>query len=88
MYSIGEIVISKRGHDKGGAFVIVGVDGEYLYLADGKLRKLAKPKKKKSMHVQNTNSVSTEAAVKLKEGSLVDADLRKVLLRFVRNEEV
>jgi len=66
----------------------VGTDGDYLYLADGKLRKLEKPKKKKLMHVQITESMSEETAAKLSAGSLQDADLRKVLLRFGNNGEV
>jgi ribosomal protein L14E/L6E/L27E len=88
MFKTGGIVISRRGRDKGRPFVIVGTDGNYLYLADGALRKLAKPKKKKFMHVQNTESISGEIAGMLTEGSLLDADLRKVLLRFGKNGEV
>jgi len=88
MYKNGGIVISKRGRDKGLPFVIVGMDGAYLYLADGKLRKLEKPKKKKCMHVQITESISEEAAEKLAAGLLQDADIRKVLLRFGNSGEV
>ncbi|MDR1558935.1 MAG: RNA-binding protein [Clostridiales bacterium] len=88
MCKIGCVVISKRGHDKGRPFVIVGTDGDFLYLADGDLRKLAKPKKKKLMHVQNTESISTEIAEMLETGSPRDEDLRKVLLRFGKNGEV
>ena len=84
----GGIVISKSGRDKGLPFVIVGTDGAFLYLADGKLRKLEKPKKKKIMHVQITESEASEIAGKLAAGSLQDADLRKVLLRFGSSGEV
>jgi len=87
-YRLGGVVISRRGRDKGRPFVIVGADEEYLYLADGKLRKLEKPKKKKYMHVQYTESISEGTAAKLAAGSLVDADLRKVLLRFGNDGEV
>ena len=88
MFKLGGIVISKRGRDKGYPFVIVDMDEGFLYLSDGRLRKLAKPKKKKYMHVQITESISVETAVKLAEGCLQDADLRKVLLRFGNNGEV
>ena len=88
MVEIGGIVISKRGRDKGLPFIIVGTDGVYAYLADGKLRKLEKPKKKKFIHVQITESISAETAQKLRAGSLRDEDIRKVLLRFGINGEV
>ena len=85
---VGGIVISKRGRDKNRLFIIVGIDANFLYLADGALRKLEKPKKKKFMHVQITESISLEIVGKLSEGSLKDEDLRKVLLRFETNGEV
>ena len=42
----GMVIISAAGHDKGQWFLVTGVDGRYAYLADGKERKLAAPKKK------------------------------------------
>lgn len=51
-YNVGEIVISKAGHDKGKYFVIVKSDSEYVYLVDGVVRTVDRPKKKKIKHVQ------------------------------------
>lgn len=43
---------SKQGHDKGELFLIVKEEEPYVFLADGKNRKIEKPKKKKKKHVQ------------------------------------
>ena len=43
---------SLAGHDKGKLYVIVRVEEPYVYLADGKIRPLERPKKKKLMDVQ------------------------------------
>ena len=43
---------SLAGHDKGKLYVILAVDGEYVYLADGKNRRADRPKKKKIRHIQ------------------------------------
>ena len=43
----GMLVRSKAGHDAGEIFIITGTEDAYVYLADGKLRTLQKPKKKK-----------------------------------------
>lgn len=51
-YEVGEIVISRAGHDKGEHFVIVKSDSEYVYLVDGVFRTVDKPKKKNKKHVQ------------------------------------
>ena len=51
-YEIGMLARSKAGHDKGHVYVILNVEDAYVYLADGSIRTLAKPKKKKKKHVQ------------------------------------
>ena len=43
----GSIVRAKAGRDKDGFFVVLGTDGEYAFIADGKRRGVQKPKKKK-----------------------------------------
>ena len=51
----GQIVRSLAGHDKGEFFVIKSSDEKYVYLCDGKSRKLENPKKKKKIHIALTN---------------------------------
>ena len=40
------------GHDHNNIYVIIDADDEYVYLVDGKIRKVNNPKKKKLKHVQ------------------------------------
>ncbi len=54
---IGMMVFSKAGHDKGRYYVIVKLDGDFAYIADGALRKIDNPKKKKFMHLSFTKTV-------------------------------
>ena len=80
----GQIVYSKCGRDRGRAFVVLSMEGDYVMLADGKLRKVAQPKKKKHKHIQHTHTVSFEIQRKIREkNALTDADLRKVLKEVV-----
>jgi len=76
----GQIVFSKRGRDKGNAMIIIATDGEYAYLADGKLRPLERPKKKKAKHIQITNSIVDLTPPCGR--ALQDADIRKHLAEF------
>ena len=80
----GQVVFSKAGRDKGGAFVVLRCEGNYAYLADGRLRPLARPKKKKLMHIQPTNTVITEIKddCEKRKYLLLDADIKKALLPF------
>lgn len=55
MLSIGDAVISKRGRDKGGIFAVIAMDEQYVYIADGRHRKIQSAKKKLAKHVQVLN---------------------------------
>ena len=48
----GMLVKSKAGHDKGKIYVITEMDDSDVYVVDGRLKTLDKPKKKKYRHVQ------------------------------------
>lgn len=51
-YGIGNLAKSLAGHDKDNLFIIIKESGEYVYLVDGNIRKLEKPKCKKKKHIQ------------------------------------
>ena len=51
-YETGMLARSKAGHDKGHVYVIFDTDETYVYLTDGSIRTIEKPKKKKKKHVQ------------------------------------
>lgn len=58
----GMLVKSKAGHDKDCIYVIISVNDEYVYLADGLIRSVCHTKKKNRKHVQviyKAQSVST-----------------------------
>ena len=47
----GQLVRSKAGRDKTRTLAVLAVDGSMLLVADGDLRKLDNPKRKKIQHV-------------------------------------
>jgi len=51
-FETGMMARSQSGHDAGNVYVITKVEETYVYLVDGKVRTLDKPKKKKKKHVQ------------------------------------
>lgn len=68
----GMFAISKAGHDKGRMYVILKEDGEYVYLADGRIRTVENPKKKKKKHIQSVKSGIDEAlAAKLRSAQTI-----------------
>lgn len=75
----GSIVISAAGRDCGNAMAVISMQDSVVYVADGKERRLASPKKKNIKHVRATHS-SIELA------QLTDKKLRQTLRAFVLQE--
>ncbi len=55
--SKGSVVYSRAGRDKGGPFLVLSVENGFAFIADGDVRKVSKPKKKKLIHLNKTNTV-------------------------------
>jgi len=66
-----DIVISQNGRDAGKRFLVIGLDEDYVLLADGKARKYEKPKRKKSKHVNFEDKAQGPVAEKITEGTKV-----------------
>ena len=78
-----DIVKSTAGRDKGKYFFVLDVEEEFLLLADGKTRKLERPKRKKRRHTALAAHVQCRAAEKMKSGERVtNSELRKALAAF------
>jgi len=81
--SAGQIVYAKNGRDAGKPFIIVAAADGYVWLADGKRRKFARPKRKKSKHVRLTNRFADVLREKLENGQMInDSDIRKALVPY------
>jgi len=53
----GTVVRSAAGHDKNRFYAVVKSEAGYVWIADGKERKLEKPKRKNPRHVNPTTTV-------------------------------
>lgn len=88
---IGSVVLSTQGRDKGMYFVVVKLDlkRDYVYLADGGMRKLNAPKKKNLKHVSNSGTMLANIAVKLEAGAKVfDSEVKSALRQFNQQSNV
>lgn len=69
----GMIVKSDAGHDQERYYVVVAVQEGFAFIADGKRRKLSKPKKKNVRHLKRTGRAVELTAVN------TDPKLRRAL---------
>lgn len=74
----GSIVRAEAGRDKGSFFIVLDVDSEFAYIADGKRRSVEHPKKKKLIHLAATNTVIG--------GSFeTNPQIKRILREFIQN---
>lgn len=75
-----DIVSSAAGHDKGALFLVVGVEGRYFLLADGKNRPLERPKRKSKKHVRYMGKSENPVLSRFREEERIEnKEIRKVL---------
>lgn len=78
-FMVGGFAISKAGHDAGKNYVIFQIDGEYIYLVDGKIRTIDRPKKKKAMHVQMLDRSNQSLADKVTSKTVKDEEIKRAI---------
>ena len=89
---IGELATSKAGHDKDRLYMIVGEEGECVYLCDVRLRGVEHPKKKKKKHIQIIHSSAQDTLIQIIKHNLpgerdeIDRQIRKTLEDYLSNK--
>lgn len=76
MMEKGKIIISKSGRDKGKWFTVIKTEGNFVYIANGKLRKIENPKKKNIKHI-----AETKMTINIEE-TLTNKNLNKMILEL------
>lgn len=84
-----QIVRSLRGHDSGKLFCVMDADGDRLLLADGKRRRVSRPKRKNAKHVVSVGGWEHPTIERLRTGQTVgDRELRAALAEIRDQMEV
>lgn len=77
---------SLAGHDKTEIYIIVGEEPGYVYLSDGKLKKVENPKKKKLKHIQSVKRADALIAEKLEtQKELHNEDIKRAIKEYISN---
>lgn len=80
---VGMLATSKAGHDKDSLYVIIREDGEYIYVADGRVRTMERPKRKNKKHVQ---LIKKKRLPEPKNG-FDDLEIKRIIKEYRRERE-
>ena len=79
----GNVVRSVAGHDKGDLFLILREEGDFVWLVDGRCRKIETPKKKRRKHVVSAGVWTHPVIGRLIDGEpVLDSEIRRALAAF------
>lgn len=84
-----QIVRARRGRDSGRLFCVMHAQAGWLLLADGKRRRVDRPKRKRAKHVDPVGEWDHPVMEKVRTGQPVrDRELRAALAAFRVEREV
>ncbi len=80
---VGMLATSKAGHDKDSVYVIIREEGEYIYVADGKIRTVERPKRKNRKHVQ----LIKKKRMPEPDNGFDDLEIKRVIKEYLKERE-
>lgn len=78
----GDFVIATSGRDMGKCFVVLSVENQFVYLCNGKNRKVDTPKKKKIKHIEYQDRANDKVCQALEKNELTDKAVRRAISEF------
>jgi len=85
---LADVVISINGRDAGKRFIVVETRDEYSMIADGKGRRVEKPKLKKNKHLKLEDKGEDPIMTKLRQNEKVsNNDIRRFLRTITDRKE-
>lgn len=79
----GDLVLAAAGREKGELFFVMDIQDEYLLLADGKVRRVEAPKRKKRKHALRVAASPEGVAEKIRSSEIItNNELRKAIAAY------
>lgn len=78
-FFVGGFVQSNAGHDLGKCYVIFYIESEYVYLVDGRIRTISRPKRKKIKHICGLAQPDPCLTAKIMDKTVRDADIKRAI---------
>jgi len=78
-FEIGRYVLAIAGHDAGKIYVIFRMDTEYVYLVDGRIRTMDRPKKKKKIHIRVFSEFDPSLADQVKKQTVKNEEIKRAI---------
>lgn len=79
------LAVSKSGHDKDSIYVIVKEEAGMVYLADGKLKPVEKPKRKNKKHIQIIKKLPKEITEVFTQENFRNEEIKRAIKLYQKS---
>ena len=85
--TVGEIVQSTQGRDRGNFYLVVAIENETIYVVDGRNRQLTTPKKKNVKHLRLLPIFHPEIIERIAEGKNENTQIQIAIQNVIKNRK-
>ncbi|MEY8391291.1 hypothetical protein D3Z36_04960 [Lachnospiraceae bacterium] len=82
-----KLAISRSGHDKDNIYVIIKEEANLVYLADGKLKPVEKPKRKNRKHIQIIKKLPKEITEVFTQENFRNEEVKRAIKLYRKSVE-
>lgn len=80
-----KLAVSRSGHDKDSLYVIVKEEDNLVYLADGRLKPIEKPKRKNRKHIQIIKNLPKDITEVFTQENFRNEEIKRAIKLYQRD---
>lgn len=83
-----KLAVSRSGHDKDSLYVIIKEEANLVYLADGKLKPIEKPKRKNRKHIQIIKNLPKDITEVFTQENFRNEEIKRAIKLYQKQTEI
>ena len=83
-----KLAVSRSGHDKDSLYVIVKEEDNLVYLADGRLKPIEKPKRKNRKHIQIIKNLPKDITEVFTQENFRTEEIKRAIKLYQKQTEI
>ena len=83
-----KLAVSRSGHDKDSLYVIVKEEDNLVYLADGRVKPIEKPKRKNRKHIQIIKNLPKDITEVFTQENFRNEEIKRAIKLYQKQTEI
>ncbi len=83
-----KLAVSRSGHDKDSLYVIIKEEANLVYLADGRLKPIERPKRKNRKHIQIIKNLPKDITEVFTQENFRNEEIKRAIKLYQKQTEI